>query len=297
MRGRAFAKVNLSLRVQAPRSDGMHPIWSLAQSVDWADEMSLEVVEGEDEFVLRGSDLTADQDNLAWRAVAAMRAGLLPAIRLELDKSIAVAAGLGGGSADAAIGLALGAEIFGRSPDAAVAAAADLGADVPFCLAGGTAILEGIGDEVTSLPPADDFAIAIVVPPFEMSTPSVYRHWDELGGPPGPKIEARHLPVSLRDHAPLGNDLQSAAVDLVPALGDWISDTAAAWGQPVAMSGSGPSLLSVFGSAAEAKDAIAAVRGARSSAATLPTPVGWEVDDGALPPAPWVGGAREEGVR
>ena len=288
MKGRAFAKVNLSLRVRAPRSDGMHPIWSLAQSVDWADEMSLEMAEGEDEFVLRGADLAADQDNLAWRAVAAMRTGFGPSIRLELDKSIAVAAGLGGGSADAAIGLALGAEMFGRSPEAAVAAAAELGADVAFCLAGGTAILEGVGDEVTRLMSADDFAIAIVVPPFELATPSVYRRWDELGGPTGPEIEAKQLPGSLRDHAPLGNDLQPAAVDLVPELGDWISDAASAWGQRVAMSGSGPSLFSVFGSAGEAKDAIEIVRGARSRVAVLPTAVGWEVDLGSsLPPAPW----------
>ena len=293
MRGRAFAKVNLSLRVQASRPDGLHPIRSLAQSVDWADELSLELAEDEDEFILRGADLAADRDNLAWRAVAAMRADSEPVIHLELQKSIAVAAGLGGGSADAAIGLALGAEMFGRSPDIAAAAAADLGADVPFCLAGGTAILEGIGDEVTRLAFVDDFAIAIVVPPFELATPSVYRRWDELGGPLGPGVEAHHLPGSLRDHAPIGNDLQPAAVDLVPQLGDWISDTTAAWGQPVAMSGSGPSLFGLFGTIGEASDAIAAVHGARSSVAVLPTSVGWERESGGeLPPAPWEEGGR-----
>jgi len=291
MKGRAFAKVNLSLRVRTPRPDGMHPVQSLVQSVDWADEMSLEVVEGDDEFVLRGADLEADQDNLAWRAVAAMRADSPRAIHLELDKSIAVAAGLGGGSADAALGLALGAEVFGQTPEEAAAVAADLGADVPFCLAGGSALLEGIGDEVTRLESADDFAIAIVVPPFELATPSVYRRWDELGGPIGPGIEAQHLPGSLRDHAPLSNDLQPAAVDLTPELGDWISDIASAWGQPVAMSGSGPALFSVFGSKGEAEDAIAVVHGARSSAATMPMSVGWEMDAGGeLPPAPWVRG-------
>lgn len=288
MRGRAFAKVNLSLRVRAPRDDGMHPVLSLVQSIDWTDEMSLDLVEGDDEFLLQGADLATDQDNLAWRAVAAMRSGSRPGIRLELDKSIAVAAGLGGGSADAAIGLALGAELFHRAPDDAVAAAPGLGADVPFCLAGGTAILEGIGDQVARLPLADDFALAIVVPPFELATPAVYHRWDELDGPIGTGIEARHLPASLREHAPLGNDLQPAAVDLAPELGDWISDTASAWGQPVAMSGSGPSLFSLFGSIDEAEEAIEIVRGARSSVAARPVPVGWEMDsDGKLPPPPW----------
>ncbi len=288
MKGRAFAKINLSLRVRAPRDDGMHTIRSLAQSVEWGDEMSLDLVEDDDVFVVRGADLAAGEDNLAWRGVAAMRTGSRPFVRLELKKVIALAAGLGGGSADAALGLALGAGVFGRSPADAVAVAPDLGADVPFCLAGGLAILEGIGDEVERLPFTDDFALAIVVPPFELATPAVYRRWDELEGPTGPGVEARHLPVSLREHAPLVNDLQPAAVDLAPELGDWVRDTAAAWGQPVAMSGSGPSLFSLFGSFGEAAEAIAIVRGVRSSVATLPVPAGWEAGtDGSLPPPPW----------
>lgn len=288
MNGLAFAKVNLSLRVGAVGDDGLHRILSLAQSVDWADRMTLTLAEDRDHFSVRGADLAADDDNLAWRAVSVMRAGSQPAIDLELDKSIAVAAGLGGGSADAALGLALGAELFGRTPSDAVAAAADLGADVAFCLAGGTALLEGTGDQVNRLPDADDFAVAIIVPPFELATPAVYHRWDELEGPAGPEIEARHLPSSLREHAPLINDLQPAAVDLEPELADWISDTAATWGQPVAMSGSGPSLFSLFGTVDEAADAVAALDGVRASAATRPVPVGWEMGPGGtLPPPPW----------
>ena len=288
MRGRAYAKVNLSLRVRAQGGDGMHPIHSLTQSVGWADEMSLDLDE-EDIFRLRGADLVADEDNLAWRAVAAMRSGPRPAVRLELDKSIAVSAGLGGGSADAARGLVLGAELFGGSPEAALAAAPDLGADVPFCLSGGIAVLGGVGEEVTPLQFADDFVMAIVVPPFQLATPAVYRRWDELDGPTGVGVEARHLPTSLREHAPLGNDLQPAAVDLAPELGDWITDIAEAWGQPVAMSGSGPSLFSIFGSMDEASEALEVVTGARSTVAVRPTPVGWELEsDATLRPPPWV---------
>lgn len=288
MRGRAFAKINLSLRVRRARSDGMHPIHSLVQSVGWADEMSLDLDE-EDIFRLRGTDLVADEDNLAWRAISAMRSGPRPPVRLELDKSIAVAAGLGGGSADAALGLVLGAALFGGSPEAALAAAPDLGADVPFCLSGGIAFLGGVGEEVTPLQFVDDFFLAIVVPPFQLATPSVYRRWDDLDGPAGAGLEARHLPASLREHAPLGNDLQPAAVDLAPQLGDWIADTAAAWGQPVAMSGSGPSLFSLFGSMDEASEALQVIIGARSSVAVRPTPVGWELGpDATVPPPPWV---------
>ena len=288
MKGRAYAKVNLSLRVGALGDDGLHSIFSLAQSIDWSDQMTLVLAEDGDTFVVRGADLDAGDDNLAWRAVSQMRDGSQPAVGLELEKTIAIAAGLGGGSADAALGLALGAELFRRSPSDAVAAAADLGADVAFCLAGGTALLEGSGDQVKPLAAADDFVVAIIVPPFELATPAVYGRWDELDGPIGPQMEARHLPASLREHSPLINDLQPAAVDLVPELGDWISDTASAWGQPVAMSGSGPSLFSLFGTVEEAADAVAAVSGVRASAATRPVPVGWEMGPGStLPPPPW----------
>jgi 4-diphosphocytidyl-2-C-methyl-D-erythritol kinase len=286
--GKAFAKVNLSLRVGALGDDGLHRIFSLAQSVDWADQMTLVPAEDGDTFLIRGADLEAGDDNLAWRAVSKMRSGSSPAITLELDKAIAIAAGLGGGSADAALGLALGAELFRRTPGDAVAAAADLGSDVAFCLAGGTALLEGTGDQVKALAAADDFAVAIIVPPFELATPAVYRRWDELGGPTGPRVEASHLPASVREHAPLINDLQPAAVDLVPELGDWISETTSSWGQPVAMSGSGPSLFSLFGTVDEAADAVAAVGGVRASAAARPVPVGWEMGPGStLPPPPW----------
>lgn len=287
MRGRAYAKVNLSLRVRAPRSDGLHPIVSLAQSIDWSDQLSVEAVE-EDRFTVRGGGLRPDLDNLAWRAVVAMRAGEHPAVDVELDKSIAVAAGLGGGSADAALGLALGVAIFGRTVEAAVEAAPLLGADVPFCLAGGTARVEGAGERVTSLRTPGDYVLGIVVPPLELPTAAVYRRWDELDGPEGPSLDGRDLPVSLREHAPLGNDLQPAAVALSSDLGDWIADVRDRWGQPVAMSGSGPALFSFFPSESEADDAVAAIDGFRSGRAARPIDQGWEVDPGGtLPPPPW----------
>ncbi len=218
-----------------------------------------------------------------------MRSGSAPAVRVVLTKRIAVAAGLGGGSADAALGLALGANHFGRSWRAAVDAAASIGADVPFCLAGGTAVVGGVGEHVERLPGSSDYAVAVVVPPFELSTAAVYRRWDELGGPSGSELGGRHLPGSLRGHGPLVNDLQPAAVALEPALGDWLADTGRTWGQPVAMSGSGPALFSLFGTVVEAADAVAEVAGARSAEAVAPVDRGWEIDgEVPLPQAPWM---------
>lgn len=287
MKGRAFAKVNLSLRVGALRGDGLHSIQSLAQSVDWADAVTLTPADS-DELIVHGADLPADETNLAWRAVERMRPGASPAVRLELDKSIAVAAGLGGGSADAAVSLALAAEVFGRSVDDAVAAAPGLGSDVPFCLSGGCAVVEGVGEIVSYHPTPSDYALAVVVPPFELATPGVYSTWDRMDGPSGPEIRARYLPVSVRDHAPLVNDLTPAAILLMPELGDWISDLRSSWGTAVAMSGSGPSLFAFFGSLGEARDAARVVSGARSVVSAGPVAYGWQMESGStLPPPPW----------
>lgn len=287
MRGRAFAKVNLGLRVQPRRSDGLHPIVSLVQSIAWSDEMSVETA-STDRISVHGGTAPDDFDNLAWRGVVAMRAGSEPAVAVDLNKAIPTAAGLGGGSADAALGLVLGVATFGGTVDGAVAAAPLLGSDVPFCLAGGTAWVEGAGERVSALRTIDDFMLAVVVPPFEVETAAVYRMWDELGGPGVSGLGGRALPVSLREHAPLGNDLEAAAIAIRPELGDWIADLARTWGQPVLMSGSGPALFSFFASESEAADAVAAVSGARAGIAARPIGSGWDLEPGGtLPPPPW----------
>lgn len=288
MKGRAFAKVNLSLRVKPARADGYHPLVSLSQSIDWSDLMTLERA-AQDGFDVTGAGVPVGRDNLAWRAVESMRGPAGPALHVTLDKQIAVAAGLGGGSADAALGLVLATGVLGGDPAAAVRAAPGLGADVPFCLAGGTAWMEGVGERITPVAHAGDYWLALVVPGFELSTPAVYGRWDALGGPAGPAVDGRHLPVSLREHGPLANDLQPAAVSVQPELGDWISDLTSAWGQPVLMTGSGPTLFGFFPSEAEAADAIRVVPQARAVRVVRPVGAGWRVDaPGSLPPAPWL---------
>jgi 4-diphosphocytidyl-2-C-methyl-D-erythritol kinase len=198
-----------------------------------------------------------------------------PPARLRLVKRIPAAAGLGGGSADAAATLMLAAAHLGLTESEAAALAPGLGADVPFCLVGGSALVEGHGEIVITRPPARDFALAVAVPPFALATAAVYRRWDELGEPAGSAVDRRHLPDSLREEAPLVNDLLPAAADLVPELGDWIFDLRRHWGGPVMMSGSGPSLFAFFATIAEAEDAARAAGGARAVRACLPAARGW----------------------
>jgi 4-diphosphocytidyl-2-C-methyl-D-erythritol kinase len=225
MEAEAFAKVNLSLRLRARDASGYHPLRSLVQSVDWADRLTLEGAES-DSFVVTGLPAPADEANLAWRALEAVRAAAprRAAVALALEKRIPISAGLGGGSADAAATLALAAGRFGLSAAERAALAPGLGADVPFCLAGGTAWMEGHGERVTSLPPPAGFWLAVVVPPFEISTGAAYALWDALEGPEGPAVEGRDLPPQLRPYEPLGNDLVPAARSLAPGLGDWAAD-------------------------------------------------------------------------
>ncbi len=268
MRVEAFAKVNLSLHVRARRADGFHPIRSLAQSIDWADTLSVDVGE-EDAFTVHGdASVPGDETNLAWRAVEAVRRHAVrqPPIVLDLQKRIPSAAGLGGGSADAAAALHAVAALVRFTGDLSEIAGS-LGADVPFCLTGGTAWMEGRGEQLTVVPTSDDYVLGVVVPPVTLGTAEVYAAWDRLGGPQGPSVGGRSLPVSLRPLGPFANDLVPAAVAVAPELGDWMADITRSWGQGVLMSGSGSSLFGFFPSMSEAEDAVASIGGVRAARA------------------------------
>jgi 4-diphosphocytidyl-2-C-methyl-D-erythritol kinase len=246
--------VNLSLRVRPRDDSGYHPLRSLVQSIGWADRLTLEAAE-EDDFAITG-DLPAEEDNLAWQAATAVRRaiGVRRPLRLHLEKHIAVAAGLGGGSADAAAGLVAATGVLRGPAELPALLAPTLGSDVPFCLVGGTAWMEGRGETITAVPLRPDYALAVAVPPFELATAAVYRRWDQLDGPTGPTLSGRDLPPSLRGFADLGNDLLPQR-DLHSDLADWIADLTQRWDRPVHLTGSGPACFAFFGDDAEANDA------------------------------------------
>jgi 4-diphosphocytidyl-2-C-methyl-D-erythritol kinase len=150
-------------------------------------------------------------------------------------------------------------ELLRLDDDVVAAAAPKIGSDVPYLLVGGLAQVEGNGEVVGPLPPIGGFAVAVVVPPFELSTAEVYRVWDEMGEPRGTPIEGRRVPPPLRQFGPLRNDLAPAALHLEPSLGDLVADLARAWETPVSMTGSGPAFFAYFGSDEEAAAATRAV--------------------------------------
>lgn len=254
----APAKVNLDLRVGEIRSDGLHPIRSVIQTVEWCDHLVVEEAD-EDLLAVEGADLPVDGENLVWRAVEALGANRPRGLGVHLDKRVAVAAGLGGGSSDAAAMLVAVTDMIGVPRRVAEEVAPRVGSDVPYFLVGGTARVEGAGEHLIGLDALDSCAVGVVVPPFELSTADVYRRWDELDGPVGETTDRFALAPPLRALDDVRNDLTPAAVSLRPELDDWMRELSREWSRPVLMSGSGPACFGVFVDVDEAGDAVGSV--------------------------------------
>ena len=278
MIGTAFAKVNLSLVVNSPSADGHHPLRGLFQSVSLADTIEIGPAEA-DEITVSNDEAPSDQTNLAWQALDAMRRvrRVSSPMRVSITKRIPSGAGLGGGSADAAAVIGLMSDHPAVDDVTSEEVAASLGSDVPFSLVGGTALVRGRGELVDPIAPLEGFALVIVVPPFPLSTPAVFREWDRLGEPVGTPINDNELPPVLRRGEPMRNDLLPAALSLDPRIGDWIDELGSILGLPISMTGSGSGLFAYFPTADEASDAAGALGlPARAIEAVTCVPRGWE---------------------
>ncbi len=208
----APAKLTLSLAVTGVRPDGLHLIRAEMVTLDLHDTLELAPGGSGLTVVGGGDDVPVGPDNLVTRALELV--GRTAAVRLT--KRIPSQAGLGGGSSDA--GAILRWAGFGDLEAAAVR----LGADVAFCTVGGRALVEGIGEQVRPLP-FKPLTVTLVTPPLACPTGAVYQAWDELGGPTG---EA-------------GNDLEPAALHVVPELARWRDELAESTGQRPRLAGSG----------------------------------------------------------
>jgi 4-diphosphocytidyl-2-C-methyl-D-erythritol kinase len=262
----ARAKINLTLTVLGRRPDGYHEIESLVTFADLGDRVSL--LPGSAAHVTVGGPFAAGIEgaNLLERALLLLRE-FEPSLRLgavQLEKNLPVAAGLGGGSADAAALLRAvrqaNPEHAGRVPWDVVAAR--LGADVPVCLAGTPALISGIGEKVKplagGLPP---MAAALINPRMPLSTVAVYGALDAPAAPV--RRPASALPGPLADLAALldyvrarGNDLELPATSLLPVIAELKAAFAALPGcRLAAMSGSGPTCFGIFAHEREAAHA------------------------------------------
>jgi 4-diphosphocytidyl-2-C-methyl-D-erythritol kinase len=245
----APAKLNLCLYLGRPREDGLHELCSLFEPLALAD--LIEVSEADaDEVVCPG----VDGENLAARALAALRARgwRRPPLRIEIEKRVPVAAGLGGGSADAAAVLRLARGEVEELP----ALAAELGADVPSQLTPSLALVRGAGELVEPLPAPASHAAVLLPGGGGLSTADVFAAADRLGLGRSP-AELDELADRLREAAGAGasplayaellvNDLEPAARSLRPEIGDALEELREA-GAPLALlSGSGPTAVGLF---------------------------------------------------
>ncbi|HEX6651421.1 MAG TPA: 4-(cytidine 5'-diphospho)-2-C-methyl-D-erythritol kinase [Thermoleophilaceae bacterium] len=267
LRELAYAKLNLVLHVGRPRDDGMHPVCSLIASIDLADEVAAEPKEsGEDTVECKG----VPGDNLAARALAEFRSRAgreLPPLAITITKRVPVAAGLGGGSADAAAALRIANRLAGNplAREELVRIAAGLGSDVPSQLDPRHALVQGAGERIepVSLPSL----AAVLIPDDEgLSTGAVYAELDRIDGAresldPAP---LHRLTGSGADELSkeLQNDLQPAALSLRPDLQDRLDALLAAGALGAAVSGSGPTCFGLFPDRAAAEHAAEGLPGA-----------------------------------
>jgi len=256
----ARAKINLCLHVLGRRSDGYHTLESVVTFTELGDRLTARRASGISLAVSGpfAAAVPVDETNLAFKAARLLAARAAPGrgAALVLEKNLPVAAGIGGGSADAAATFRALIELWDLdvAPADLQALALDLGADVPVCLAGGTILVGGIGERVVPLPALPGLPIVLVNPGVPLATATVFR---TLAGRFG---HSRKALASVRTTSELldllggcANDLTAPACALVPAIGAGLEFLGARPGVRLArMSGSGATCFALFDDAAAA---------------------------------------------
>jgi len=294
---RVPAKLNLQLAVGPPRADGYHDLVTVFHAVSLFDQVTVEPA-GRDGITVTGEGadrVPADQDNLALRAIEALRAAVpdrgTAAVHVTIAKRIPVAAGLAGGSADAAAALVACNELWaaGLTQPQLCGIGATVGSDVAFALLGGTAVGRGRGEQLTpALAPATQYHWVLAFADGQLSTPAVYAALDRLraqggsggmgpprsGGfrgvaPPGqhqPDLDAALMSAlrtgdAARVGQQLSNDLQQAAVSLFPALRKTLTAGLELGALGALVAGSGPTCVFLAANAERALELAVSLSG------------------------------------
>jgi 4-diphosphocytidyl-2-C-methyl-D-erythritol kinase len=306
---RVPAKVNLQLAVGPLRPDGFHGVVTVYQAVSLFDEVTVRPVAHRTPVLVSGEDAAAvptGPTNLASKAVTALARATgqrdrgRDSVQIEIRKRIPVAAGLAGGSADAAAALVACNELWrtGLSQAQLCAIGARLGSDVPFAITGGTAVGRGRGEQLTAALVAGTYHWALAFARGGLSTPEVYGACDRLRAAPGaaavpPPELSGPLMAALRSADPVAvgrhlmNDLQPAALSLRPELRRALSDGREFGAVGALVSGSGPTCMFLARDAAHAREIVVSLTGAGScrAAALASGPVPGAVIVGAGEPA------------
>ena len=261
---KALAKINLGLDVLGKRADGYHEVRMVMQSIYLYDEVKIERVA--EPGITLNSNLTflpTDEGNIAYKAAALLMKefAISEGVRITLDKRIPVAAGMAGGSSDAA------AVLFGMnrlfelqlSGRELMERGVTLGADVPYCIMRGTVLAEGIGEELTPLPAMPKCAVLIAKPPISVSTRQVYEALDAKAIKSHPDIDG--LIAALTEGnlkqvaARKGNVLEDVTIPMHPVIEQIKQEMMDAGAMNAMMSGSGPTVFGLFEDKAKAREA------------------------------------------
>lgn len=266
---KAYAKVNIGLDVLRRRTDGYHEVRMIMQTVDIFDELIIEKREQAGiELQTDNSKLPLDGNNLVCKATELLfrERNITEGVKITLTKRIPIAAGMAGGSSDAAAAMRGLNELFemGYSISQLQQLGVTLGADIPYCIAGGTMLSEGIGEILTPLPAPPACHLVVAKPDIDVSTGFVYGnlHADSLDYHPDidGMIEALKNGSMKGIADRLGNVLETVTVKEYPVI-DRIKETLRAEGAENAlMSGSGPTVFGIFGQKETAEAAAAEVR-------------------------------------
>ncbi len=259
----APAKINLALHIVGQRTNGYHELESLCVFTELCDELTA-TPSDHDELVLTGpfgKVLRGERSNIVLKALSLFRQNypnVLPdGLRIVLDKALPVAAGIGGGSADAAAMLRLANHISGLELklEDMMDMALELGADVPMCLLSRTSFVDGVGENLDPMPDFPKLQLVLANPGKPVSTADIFRKLTEKENPPLVRDAAdyRHITAITMWLEGTRNDLQKPAIQYLPEIGDMLMDLGEQKGCLLSrMSGSGATIFGMFGTAGEA---------------------------------------------
>lgn len=269
----AYAKINLGLDVLRKRPDGYHEVKMIMQSISLADTLELKKIPEGTIRLINGAErdnpeVPMDKTNLIYRAIDLIKQkyAISEGIEATMTKRIPVAAGMAGGSTDAAAALKGMNQLFalGLSEQELCELGVTLGADIPYCIMGGTALSEGIGERLTPLPPMPECWILIAKPPICVSTGFVYGNLKANELTVHPDIDGMTEAIKHNDlhgiTSRLGNVLETVTIPAHPEIAV-IKDRMLDYGAMQAlMSGSGPTVFGIFAEEEQAAEAGTAIQ-------------------------------------
>lgn len=265
---KAYAKINLGLDVVRRLENGYHEVRMIMQTVGIADILTLEKRPSGITVSTDNGELPTDENNLIYKAAKLMmeKHGLEEGVHIHLEKHIPIAAGMAGGSTDAAATFIAMNELFalGDSEEELRELGVKVGADVPYCIMGGTALAEGIGEVLTRLPAPPEAYLVVAKPDINVSTKFVYEHIDKEGVEHHPDIDGMLAALENGDLqgivSRLENVLEAVTVKAHPVITEIKNTLNENGAMGSLMSGSGPTVFGIFEDKEKAEKALCAVK-------------------------------------